>query len=217
MTDTILFVKEAKTCSYVLVINTPRLCGEPGFKSHRDTGEEHQIRCREIVDTQPPAGTSDAHANLPDTDIPLKFPRRKSNLPPPAVKQPKVKVDGVEIKDLAYSEVLRKTLEAIMTGSGKDAKNVELQEVIGDDDNVVFELVEEFELEDGQLKPQFDKIREALKAVGYDVKGLPNKAQGAAGNGKKGDKRSEKEQAQVQNKKGKSKKVQNKGRWQEEL
>ena len=33
MTDTILFVKETQTCHYVLHIATPRLCGEPGFRS----------------------------------------------------------------------------------------------------------------------------------------------------------------------------------------
>ena len=49
MTDTILFVKETQTCHYVLHIATPRLCGEPGFKSRIDAEEEHTIRCREIV------------------------------------------------------------------------------------------------------------------------------------------------------------------------
>ncbi|TFY76745.1 hypothetical protein EWM64_g7273 [Hericium alpestre] len=49
MTDTILLVKESKTCHYILVINTPRLCGEPGFKSRLDQREEALIRCREVA------------------------------------------------------------------------------------------------------------------------------------------------------------------------
>ena len=47
--DKILLIKETSTCNYVLVIHTPRLCGEPGFKSERDTQEESVIRCREIL------------------------------------------------------------------------------------------------------------------------------------------------------------------------
>ena len=76
MTDTILFVKEAKTCSYVLVIHTPRLCGEPGFKSRRDAREEAVICCREVV-----AGPEPSAADLPQGDHPYKHPRRKTSLP----------------------------------------------------------------------------------------------------------------------------------------
>ena len=49
MTDTILFVKETQTCAYVLHIATPRLCGEPGFKSARDAEGERDVRCREVL------------------------------------------------------------------------------------------------------------------------------------------------------------------------
>ena len=101
--DKILFIKEASTCNYVVVIHTPRLCGEPGFKSERDTQEESVMRCREIIseddqarhtllsaslandasssrsDPEPTAQTSlyseDAH--------PMKFPfTPKSSAPP---------------------------------------------------------------------------------------------------------------------------------------
>ncbi|KAF8320093.1 hypothetical protein DL93DRAFT_2164265 [Clavulina sp. PMI_390] len=34
---------------YVLVIHTPRLCGEPGFKSERASQDESVLRCREVV------------------------------------------------------------------------------------------------------------------------------------------------------------------------
>jgi len=49
VTDTILFIKETTTCHYVLVIQTPRLCGNPAFRSRRDSQEQSTVRCREIV------------------------------------------------------------------------------------------------------------------------------------------------------------------------
>lgn len=49
VTDTILFIKETTTCHYVLVIQTPRLCGDPAFRSRRDSQEQSTIRCREII------------------------------------------------------------------------------------------------------------------------------------------------------------------------
>lgn len=49
VTDTILFIKETTTCHYVLVIQTPRLCGDPAFRSRRDAQEQSTIRCREII------------------------------------------------------------------------------------------------------------------------------------------------------------------------
>ena len=49
VTDTILFIKETTTCHYILVIQTPRLCGDPAFRSRRDSQEQSTIRCREII------------------------------------------------------------------------------------------------------------------------------------------------------------------------
>ncbi|GLB35036.1 putative glucosidase II beta subunit-like protein [Lyophyllum shimeji] len=202
MTDHILFVKEAKTCSYVLVINTPRLCGEPGFKSRRDTGEEFSIRCREIVDTLSPPGTTDAPAQIPDSDYPVKLTRHKPVLPAPAANDAQVKMEGVDIKDSPYGELLRKTLEALM--GGKDAKAVTLEE-FADKDGVTFEIVEEIDLTDGQHEA-VDRLAETLRAAGYDIKAKADKA--VAGNNKDG----EKEQSQAQrNRKAKA------PTWHEEL
>ena len=47
-TDSVFFIKETRTCQYTLVIHTPRLCGEPGFKSPRDDLEDTPIRCRKV-------------------------------------------------------------------------------------------------------------------------------------------------------------------------
>ncbi|KZT60428.1 hypothetical protein CALCODRAFT_492479 [Calocera cornea HHB12733] len=52
-TDGILLVKETRTCQYVLVLQTPRLCSEPGFRSERDSEPVNAVRCREIVETAP--------------------------------------------------------------------------------------------------------------------------------------------------------------------
>lgn len=49
VTDTILFIKETTTCHYILVIQTPRLCNDPAFRSRRDLQEQSTIRCREII------------------------------------------------------------------------------------------------------------------------------------------------------------------------
>ncbi|ETW85776.1 hypothetical protein HETIRDRAFT_309786, partial [Heterobasidion irregulare TC 32-1] len=78
-TDSILFVKETKTCHYVLVVNTPRLCGEPGFKSRIDQREEALVRCREVVDVLPAERVA-----IPEADHPIKLPPRgPKRVPPP--------------------------------------------------------------------------------------------------------------------------------------
>ncbi|CAE6439684.1 unnamed protein product [Rhizoctonia solani] len=45
----IMFVKEVSVCNYLIVIHTPRICSEPGFKSQRDSVKAAPIRCRHIV------------------------------------------------------------------------------------------------------------------------------------------------------------------------
>ncbi|KZV84419.1 hypothetical protein EXIGLDRAFT_727223 [Exidia glandulosa HHB12029] len=49
VTDTIVFVKETRTCEYTLVIHTPRLCSEPGFRRVLDDIPPQAIRCREVL------------------------------------------------------------------------------------------------------------------------------------------------------------------------
>ncbi|TFK42671.1 hypothetical protein BDQ12DRAFT_676603 [Crucibulum laeve] len=167
MTDHILFVKEAKTCSYVLVVNTPRLCGEPGFRSPRDQGEEAQIRCREIVDTK-----TEGQSNLPTTDHPLKMPRRKTvPAPPPIPVKDKLdsKIDPAAVKDQEFATLLKKTLEAIMAKQeGTVPGGKVLMDNFAGDGEVVIELMDEPALEGEQVETA-DRIVEALRAVGYDV------------------------------------------------
>ncbi|KAI0281457.1 hypothetical protein BGY98DRAFT_913452 [Russula aff. rugulosa BPL654] len=80
MTDSIMFVKETKTCHYILVINTPRLCGEPGFKSRIDQRDAALIRCRQVVDA---TTLANADSSLPEADHPLSQRRPPvANHPP---------------------------------------------------------------------------------------------------------------------------------------
>ena len=78
MTDNIMFVKETKTCNYILVVNTPRLCGEPGFKSPIDQREEALIRCRQVVDATTLANTD---STLPESDHPFRRRRGSATNP----------------------------------------------------------------------------------------------------------------------------------------
>ncbi|KAF9456781.1 hypothetical protein BDZ94DRAFT_1203843 [Collybia nuda] len=151
MTDTILFIKETKTCSYVVVINTPRLCGEPGFKSRKDIGEEAQIRCREIVDAKPEIPT-----NLPVSDHPIK-PARSKPIPPP----PERKAEN----DKAYEDFLRQTIAAL--GGTKDIKGPTKLKTEGGDEVVIEVLGEDF-MTNGQVEA-VEKLTEALRKMGYDI------------------------------------------------
>lgn len=165
-TDSILFVKETKTCSYVLVINTPRLCSEPGFKSRRDAAEEAEIRCREVVDVLP-----QEPLDFPITDYPVKGPRpRKPNLPPAAPAEnadntedgEAGRLGGNKKQEKIIDDLLRQTIEVLMKKNlgGKGVKP-------GEPTEVVIELLDD----DEQGQEVSDKLMEALRAAGYDVRG----------------------------------------------
>lgn len=70
VTDTILFIKETTTCHYVLVIQTPRLCGDPAFRSRRDSQEQSTIRCREIIQSVEELKSNDLPPEV-EAQIPL--------------------------------------------------------------------------------------------------------------------------------------------------
>jgi len=170
MTDQILFVKETKTCSYVLVINTPRLCGEPSFRSRRDATDETKIRCREVVETLP-----ENPFNYPVADYPIKSspppppspPPRQHNLPGPAAaaefehdrsSNPESETD--EKQDRIVDDLVAQTIQALMrkTRGGKTDKAGEPTEVIiefGDDTEDDVEVS--------------NKLTEALRAAGFDI------------------------------------------------
>ena len=150
MTDHILFVKETKTCSYVLVVHTPRLCGEPGFKSRHDVGGEAEIRCRAIVNNNP-----SSPLDLPTADHPVDYPLRKTYLPaPPKSEKGSESGDQSSNRDKAFNELLRKTLEALVGPDGLAAEGEgDFFLDVADDANDV----------DG------DRLVEALRAAGFNV------------------------------------------------
>lgn len=166
-TDSILFVKETKTCSYVLVINTPRLCGEPGFKSRRDAAEEAEIHCREIVDILP-----QEPLNFPVADYPIKGLRpRKPHLP--AVEFVDKATDSAEDsrregnfeadqrQENIVNDLLRQSIETLFE-QRRGAKTTTPEEPT----ELVIEL-----LDDDEQEEIGDKLISALRAAGYDVRG----------------------------------------------
>jgi len=185
MSDHILFVKEAKTCSYVLVINTPRLCGEPGFRSHHDVVEQAQIRCREIVHTQ-----SQEFHDVPEADYPQKIPRVKKALPSKVAGKPDEKVSGT-----SHDSILLKTIEAILGGTSGQV----IVQPGTDAGEMVIEFLDEFPEDldgddfDEMMDVGLDKITDALRAAGYDVKGNRNNKKFTADHSSGGDEGSKKQ------------------------
>ena len=59
-----------------MVIHTPRLCGEPGFRTRLEQREEAPIRCREVLDT-PEAVAEATHPEMGESEHPLS--RRSSH------------------------------------------------------------------------------------------------------------------------------------------
>jgi hypothetical protein len=133
--ETIHFVKETRTCSYVLVVHTPRLCSLPGFQAPADADKQAEIRCRQIVDALPPSG--DLNLLAGDGPHPAMLPKKQPVLPPPPVPP--------AAGDKASS--MKKLIERIMGVQGGDrvAKGLEDAAVVGRDDDgtLVIELDDE--------------------------------------------------------------------------
>ncbi|KAI0035694.1 hypothetical protein K488DRAFT_42640 [Vararia minispora EC-137] len=190
MTDTILFVKETKTCSYVLVINTPRLCSEPGFKSRLDQRGETMVRCRQVVDT---AGLASANPQLPESESPIQVAHPKPILPPPGTEAqatPK-KVDNgpVDAASDSISSAIQTAIQDMLrragfSGSADEVPGTVVVEDAGGGEMVV-EFLSEIDLNNAYLEeieydlpdtaegqpvlPNHERVVEALRAAGYDV------------------------------------------------
>ncbi|GAB1517186.1 Protein OS-9 [Rhizoctonia solani] len=74
----IMFVKEVSVCNYLIVIHTPRICSEPGFKSQRDSVKAAPIRCRQVV----PESTVEFDRTLLESPVPRSVPPVLPILPP---------------------------------------------------------------------------------------------------------------------------------------
>ncbi|KAJ7740695.1 hypothetical protein DFH07DRAFT_838798 [Mycena maculata] len=173
-TDTIAFVKEAKTCSYVLVVHTPRLCGEPGFMSSKDAGDQASIACREVVAGEP-SDQSDA-AFLPDADHPLKFARGQRVLPAPPLKAKDAAGGSAGVGK--YGDVLRAAIDSLKELNWQSG---EVEMLDDGDGNVVIQFMDEWDGEEETLdeaaEQGADRIAQILRENGFDIKmgALPGK------------------------------------------
>ena len=197
MTDSIMFVKETKTCHYILVINTPRLCGEPGFKSRIDQRDSALIRCRQVVDA---TTLANADSSLPEADHPFSQRRPPVGNHPPldaaeAVSGAGVETDGGDASQTAtepdardnagaydHNDLLRRALEAILqkkTGNpqGNDAgadAGTTPRVVVEDmgDGEMVIEFISEIEMNDegggGDAQRRVDDISKMMDSKMFE-------------------------------------------------
>lgn len=139
VTDTILFIKETTTCHYVLVIQTPRLCGDPAFRSRRDFQEQSTIRCREIIQSAEELKGDDLPPDV-ESQVPLhvwaseKEFRDQTSQPLPKEKSRKLPM----VNEALLAKIVNELRSKGIGGFGQE-KTV----VIEDPDNVdTFLLVE---------------------------------------------------------------------------
>jgi protein OS-9 len=166
MADSILLVREAKTCSYVLIVQTPRLCGEPGFKSRMEVPEQTSIRCRQIInpslDSTPKTThleqrMPDGHRIPQDSDLPSYLKREtRFAIPSPAAKSSMG--PGAGQSEDPLDEILKRTLEALMNSPElQSLSGVNPQVAFGRGQNgeIVIEILEEIPFDDlGELDLQ---------------------------------------------------------------
>lgn len=194
MTDSILLVREAKTCSYVLVVQTPRLCGEPGFRSRKETREESLVRCRQIINhpsdqVSPSESTQLEHrqtaeqANLNESDHPLHLLNRQSRfiIPTPAPLQSSLGSSSGDKGDDQWDDFWKRAVEALM-------KSPEMQELSGNNPQVfldrgengeiVIEILEEIPMDgsgDGAVQgdvtaEEYARLTDVLRSAIFDFK-----------------------------------------------
>lgn len=189
MTDTILFVKETSTCHYILHIATPRLCGEPGFKSRHDSRDELYIRCREIV-AEDEYETADH--SLHESDVPKHLLKKTKPViapPQPAVTEEKDTKQGAK---KAQHELIRKALERLLQGGDLKAGEVLIESFGDGDEEVVIEFVEaDFNADNnhetgGDHTPgsRETNLEDILRAAGFDVIGGRGEKRGEKSKGK---------------------------------
>ena len=175
-TDTILFVKEAKTCSYVLVIHTPRLCSVPGFRSLLDSREEAIIQCREIIDPNTHHVPADPGLVAPEADQPYQLPRRKPVLPVTALhkdveKQAAAAAAGGHPRSTEDAiNAIQRAIKALKAGRPPDAE-VQVDDRLAHEGVVLIDNPDGDDVEgvvvgiDGR-----DDLFDILRAVGFDIR-----------------------------------------------
>ncbi len=192
MTDTVLFVKETQTCHYVVHIATPRLCGEPGFRSRIDAEEEHFIRCREVLDA---AEYESADRDVRPASHPFRRPRQQKKViapppPPPAETKAAESADEKAASDV-HSEILRRALQRLLAHRehGPDDTHEVVEQLPDGEGEFVVSFVD-VELPEGADDAEYAEIliddgadfggrlHDILRAAGYEIRG--EKADGEA-------------------------------------
>ncbi|QRW00154.1 glucosidase II beta subunit-like protein [Ceratobasidium sp. AG-Ba] len=173
--DHIVFVKEVSVCNYLIVIHTPRICSEPGFKSQRDSVKAAPVRCREIVSHD----TVKFDRSQFESPIPNFLAPSRPILPaapPPSQLKDKV----AKGKSTDESDEKRKFLDVAISAlfgahvkdralAGKTVR-VELDDGVHELDfrNVGLDAVEDGTIPDMETVQR--RMAEVLKAAGYDVR-----------------------------------------------
>ncbi|KAK1232005.1 Protein OS-9 [Marasmius sp. AFHP31] len=193
VTDSIQLVKESKTCSYILVVNTPRLCGEPGFRSHDDVDEQAQIRCREIINS--PNQQKEVYA-VSEADHPQKLSQPKPVLPSKSAER--AAAAGMGGISSAQNELVKRALKAI---KGNPMEGMADNMIIGDlaeDGTFTIEILDDDEVGEGEvvdreaIQRDMEKIAGVLRKAGMDVKGAKQRTSKSK-DGKKDDEKRKQE------------------------
>ncbi|KAI5122070.1 hypothetical protein M0805_006053 [Coniferiporia weirii] len=180
MTDTILFVKETSTCNYIMVINTPRLCGEPGFKTRLEQRDEAFIRCREVLDSEEAIAAIDK--TLPSSSYPFKRPTRQLIFDTPPPVSPVSEEETRAAIDKKKEDMIKAAVEAFLSGrQGRD--DTEAVFVTGGDGEMLIDI-EFIDAEDADealdkledlltgATGKLERLEEALRAAGYDTSNI---------------------------------------------
>lgn len=205
MTDTILFIKETQTCHYVMVIHTPRLCGEPGFKTRLEQRDEAFIRCREVVDDE--SALTAVDKSLPDSPYPSQVRTRNPILgAPPTLPTGSVDgagTDGQKAPLTSAEQLVMQAIGALLGGGGRGTNpgaagtdGSSIRVTPGKDGEVIIEFDEPAEGEDPLLGIEnvlenlltesagnLQRLQDILHAAGHDVDGARQPQQQKEGGG----------------------------------
>ncbi|CAE6425996.1 unnamed protein product [Rhizoctonia solani] len=179
--DQIMFVKEVSVCNYLIVIHTPRICSEPGFKSQRDSVKAAPIRCRHIV----PEETVEFDRTQLESPVPRSVPPALPILPPaPPVQRDnqgsgdkKAEKKSTLGENEKQNEFVKVALGALFDAHTQDralaGKKIRV-DVDGDVHELDFTNIGLDSIVVGDV-PDMDALQErlakVLRSAGYDVQG----------------------------------------------
>ncbi|KAG8906265.1 Protein OS-9 [Tulasnella sp. 403] len=141
--DQIQFLKETSVCQYLMVIQTPRLCGEPGFLSARDKLPAAPIHCREILAPENMSAGDEIAAVYPEGPHPAdSHTRNPIHLPNYALQERKKAIaKAAGARNIGFAESPLKNLDSVQKAlehllgrpvklAGLDQQNVAAQEAL---------------------------------------------------------------------------------------